>query len=306
MMSLAAKVFAISLTWILMLLCVWIWSNDFSRNSAHRSMSVQTGSLHTANRTSKEVIRQVKNGTYDTSHFEKKRLIPPFFRYKEEFQVAPKYRLSSSNRRTISTEVYAKRFCADQNAVLWFDMLQDVMGESRIQYSVVRDPIDRFLSGFVDKCINEVGKEKMRCFGCNGDMSCFVPKLYNVMLVWQYTKSTKYQYELAHFAPQTWYCNFKDHFDDYIIVRYKKGSYGVSQVADELDSIFSRAGVPYDIRKEIHKQLLVGKTQHKTSGTSARSRARKALFDNVRLLTLVTYMYYYDFIVFGFSLPVLM
>ncbi|RCN32585.1 hypothetical protein ANCCAN_21610 [Ancylostoma caninum] len=59
----------------------------------------------------------------------------------------------SANHRTISTEVYAKRFCADQNAVLWYDLLQDVMGESRIQYSVVRDPIDRFLSGFVDKCI---------------------------------------------------------------------------------------------------------------------------------------------------------
>ncbi|RCN38040.1 hypothetical protein ANCCAN_16071 [Ancylostoma caninum] len=233
MVSLPAKVFGITLAWISLLLCTWIWSSDFSQHSGHRSMPVQTGSLHTANRTSREIIVRVKNGSYDTSPFGKSRLVPPFFRYKEEFQVAPKYRLSScliekvmttiteaifcyitnttefmANQRTISTEVYAKRFCADQNAVLWYDLLQDVVEESRIQYSVVRDPIDRFLSGFVDKCI-------------------------------------KYGY-----------CNFTDHFDEYIIVRYRKGPHGVSQVADELDSIFLRAGIPYDIRKEIHEQLL--------------------------------------------------
>ncbi|EPB69505.1 hypothetical protein ANCCEY_11411 [Ancylostoma ceylanicum] len=146
-------------------------------------------------------------------------------------QVAPKYHLSSciiekvmstitdaifcyitntseftANNRTISTEVYAQRFCVDRNVVLGFDSLQNVLGDSRVQYSIVRDPIDRFLSGFVDKCIK--------------------------------------------------YCNFKDHFDDYVIIRYKKGSHGVSKLADEIDSIFSRAHIPYHIRREIRDQLL--------------------------------------------------
>ncbi|EYC26384.1 hypothetical protein Y032_0010g1125 [Ancylostoma ceylanicum] len=228
-----------------------------------------------------ELIRRIKNGSYNTAPFEKSRLIPPFFRYKETFQVAPKYHLSSciiekvmstitdaifcyitntseftANNRTISTEVYAQRFCVDRNVVLGFDSLQNVLGDSRVQYSIVRDPIDRFLSGFVDKCINEYGKEKTRCFGCNGDMRCFISRLYNLMITRQRENSTKYQYELAHFSPQTWYCNFKDHFDDYVIIRYKKGSHGVSKLADEIDSIFSRAHIPYHIRREIRDQLL--------------------------------------------------
>ncbi|ETN86611.1 hypothetical protein NECAME_16252 [Necator americanus] len=56
------------------------------------------------------------------------------------------------NNRTISTEEYYRRFCLDQNDMT-YDEVHNILGSSRVEYAVVRDPVERFLSGFVDKCI---------------------------------------------------------------------------------------------------------------------------------------------------------
>lgn len=47
----------------------------------------------------------------------------------------------------------------------------------------------------------------------------------------------------------------------------------------------------------------VGRTYHSTSGTMEAKRAYDTLMNNETLLTIVTQMYYYDYIVFNFTLP---
>ncbi|EPB69090.1 protein tyrosine kinase [Ancylostoma ceylanicum] len=173
----------------------------------------------------KYLRQQLEDHTYDTSPFRTETLIQPFFRYKELFK----------------DEYLAKNY--------------SIVGRSlgRIKFAVLRDPIDRFLSGFVDKCIM--------------------------------------------------YCNFKEHLEDYIFVRYQKCTNGIATYAREFDKIFRMARVPEDLRREIQSEILVGRTPHTTRGSGPRYAAERELFNNRTLLDIVMKMFYFDYKVFGFSLP---
>ncbi|VDL80108.1 unnamed protein product [Nippostrongylus brasiliensis] len=125
-----------------------------------------------------EIYHQIKNGTYDTAPFEKSSLMPPFYSFSEKFLISPRYKISQcliekvistiteaifcyidnpvefeANNRTISTESYEIRFCEERHQRSSALAARDAVGRDRIEFALVRDPIDRFLSGFVDKCI---------------------------------------------------------------------------------------------------------------------------------------------------------
>ncbi|KIH69650.1 hypothetical protein ANCDUO_00026 [Ancylostoma duodenale] len=108
--------------------------------------------------------------------FNKTGVFPPFHRYREYFQDIPKYRLCTcfiekvmstirdgifcylkdpvefvSHNRRISTENYVNRFCStgsDRSRCSY----ETERSARRVKFAVVRDPIDRFLSGYADKC----------------------------------------------------------------------------------------------------------------------------------------------------------
>ncbi|KIH59664.1 hypothetical protein ANCDUO_10097 [Ancylostoma duodenale] len=113
-----------------------------------------------------------------------------------------------------------------------------------------------------------------------------------------------FHYELAHFSPQTWYCNFKENLHNYKIVRHGQDKNGVAALSHELDAIYKAAHVPEDVRQGIHRELCVGKSENFTNGTTELKNAYDTLMSNETLLNIITRMYYYDFIVFNFTLPV--
>ncbi|WKY08134.1 hypothetical protein Q1695_007546 [Nippostrongylus brasiliensis] len=120
---------------------------------------------------------QVKEGTYNTAPFDKNELLPPFEKYFRGFQVSQKYHLArcriakvmttltyaifcyisnstefDADNRRISTENVRDRFCGEQNIANGVD-IRKLLGPQAIQFAIVRDPVDRFLSGFVEKCV---------------------------------------------------------------------------------------------------------------------------------------------------------
>ncbi|EYC05368.1 hypothetical protein Y032_0082g1540 [Ancylostoma ceylanicum] len=99
------------------------------------------------------------------------------------------------------------------------------------------------------------------------------------------------------------YCNFKENFNDFIIIKYESGHRGIRNVASQFDDIFTLAGVPSHHRAVIRKEMLVGRTIHSTSGTTLRRHVEMLLYSNRTLLQMITQLYYYDFIVFGFKFP---
>ncbi|KIH69649.1 hypothetical protein ANCDUO_00025 [Ancylostoma duodenale] len=192
-------------------------------------------------------------------------------------------------------------FCKDEYLAKNYSIVGKSLG--RIKFAVLRDPIDRFLSGFVDKCIMRPKDVETRCFACMGNLGCFIEAFYKKLQEVYNTNDTTYHFEVAHMAPQTWYCNFKEHLDDYIFVRYQKCTSGIAVYAREFDKIFRMARVPEDLRREIQGEILVGRTPHTTRGSGPRLAAERELFNNRTLLDIVMKMFYFDYKVFGFSLP---
>ncbi|RCN30209.1 hypothetical protein ANCCAN_24025, partial [Ancylostoma caninum] len=153
--------------------CFWVWFKDPIQGAGPQ--------ICFKNSCATDVVERVKIGNNDPAPFNRTDLIVPFFRYQEGFVVAPSYHLSSckiekvmttiadaifcfltnrteflANNRTISTEQFHTRFCLDQNRQVGYEKLHNSLGEPRLEYAVVRHPIERFLSGFIDKCIKWV------------------------------------------------------------------------------------------------------------------------------------------------------
>ncbi|ETN83028.1 hypothetical protein NECAME_01827 [Necator americanus] len=239
------------------------------------------------------------------------RLLPPYHNLVEAIMVEPKYNLVScqiekvmttirdgifcyltnnteflAHNRSISTEYWTSRFCDNTFLRLGVEEVLEEFGPNLTLFTVVRHPIDRFLSGYVDKCINEKGyfpSEKL-CFSCGHDLRCFIEKLYKIL--WEYYMNNTNvhtiigrditYYHIRHFAPQTWYCNFKKFKNDYIIVDYHTGTNGTVRIADEFDKIFEQAHVPDDMRAVIHSEMLNQTNAFRRHNTSFDVSFRKA------------------------------
>ncbi|KIH61350.1 hypothetical protein ANCDUO_08382 [Ancylostoma duodenale] len=100
--------------------------------------------------------------------------------------------------------VAVARFCGDSNHYTNITTVQHLLGERRIEYATIRNPIYRFLSGYTDKCINKGRVYKEICFGCQDNMGCFLENLYSLMGTIQQSIDRGHTLELTHFAPQTW------------------------------------------------------------------------------------------------------
>ncbi|CAJ0591737.1 unnamed protein product [Cylicocyclus nassatus] len=208
-----------------------------------------------------------------------------------------------ANNRRISTENFVNRFCSSGTDREKCSSITE-QSPKRIKFAVVRDPIDRFLSGYADKCYpKRLPLPPERCFGCEQNINCFVETLLSKLRsIIRDPHATNYM-ETSHFAPQTWSCNFKEHLYDYTIIKYESGPQGIRDIATQFDNIFSLAGVPDYYRSEIQKEMLIGKTIHTTSGTDLRRHVENLLYSNRTLLRMITQLYYFDFIVFGFKFP---
>lgn len=72
---------------------------------------------------------------------------------------------------------------------------------------IVRNPIQRFISAFTDKCVIRYTESGGRCYGCFDDLKCFINTLYNRLLKQVNHPNKVYEatYIDRHFYPQSWY-----------------------------------------------------------------------------------------------------
>ncbi|KAI1711331.1 sulfotransferase family domain-containing protein [Ditylenchus destructor] len=100
-------------------------------------------------------------------------------------------------------------------------------------FTVVRHPIDRLLSGFLDKCIGHpiyldtnTEEDKFACYGCGANFTCFVIHQYHRLM----TQSQHPHYRITnadlHFFPQNWRCEFDRFLANISIVKYSNPQTG--------------------------------------------------------------------------------
>ncbi|ETN69510.1 hypothetical protein NECAME_05223 [Necator americanus] len=275
-----------------------------------------------------EIIDQIESETLQTAPFIAEHLVPPFYNYWSVYVTSPPFnfhhQLSTclvektmttlrsaimcflsfhdefvDRNRTISTESHSTRYCYKDNTFYNFPDAQASTKGNQTMFSLVRHPIDRFLSGYVNKCIMEAPKDH-RCYGCNENLNCFVERLYETLWEAYNSKMTEYDFDLAHFAPQTWYCQYRTNLNNYVLVDY---STETEELVRQLDLVYGRAGVPQSYRVVISSEIRRQRSNNSTSQTSDRASVeRHPLIDEKTYRRLVQ-IYYYDFVVFGYSLP---
>ncbi|CEF66643.1 Sulfotransferase family-containing protein [Strongyloides ratti] len=151
---------------------------------------------------------------------------------------------------------------------------------------ITRNPVDRFISNFIDRCIRKPTKE------------------YNYMLKESNSVMMRKDFEDMHFFPQNWRCNFRKILSNYTVIKYQnKNIRDIEEVVSSLNNIFYEQKVPNSTLTFIRNQLLSSKTMHTTIDTKAREFFENRLTRSPFLMEYIIRMYYYDFKLFNYTIP---
>uniref|UniRef100_A0A8L8JZV0 Ig-like domain-containing protein n=1 Tax=Heligmosomoides polygyrus TaxID=6339 RepID=A0A8L8JZV0_HELPZ len=133
-----------------------------------------------------------------------------------DFQVAPQYRLGLCTVPKIMSTINLAIFCFLKHPKRYMVEKRQISKEmswprsSRIslRFSVIRHPIDRFLSAYTDKCLDCTHL----CYGCGTDINCFIER-FNSKIRYYARHSFHYLDELTyHLAPLNWWEIFSSLF----------------------------------------------------------------------------------------------
>ncbi|KAI6175026.1 hypothetical protein M3Y97_00986400 [Aphelenchoides bicaudatus] len=212
--------------------------------------------------------------------------------------------------RQINQESYSRRFCQWKNELnLQHQGLHVLNKTTGIELSndwmymaIVRDPIDRFLSAFVDKCVR--WPRGAQCNNCKANMTCFVQQEYRRMMEEGKKNRLERSWEDRHFFAQNWYCDFRSNYDKYNFIHYSNNPKDFDKFLKEFANLLKKRGIPETSIEYIMSQLKGGKTTNSTIQSEARQYFEKLLRSSPYLMEYILRMYHHDFQLFHFKVPV--
>ncbi|CAI5455561.1 unnamed protein product [Caenorhabditis angaria] len=257
--------------------------------------------------------------------------IPPFFHHETRFKIAPDYHMINcvvhksmstvitglmcylfNRKRFVSvdsqinmTEWEKASLCRSENGVQTIRQLQRRVKSNDFKNwslsMITRDPVDRFISGYVDRCIR-VAEGPAPCNGCDKNLTCFVLSEYERFMKQTMKKKLVNTFEDRHFYPQNWRCGLNRMRDQYEFIRYSSDP--TKELMTDLFKIAQRQGVPKSELEYIEQELTRNrKTSHTTAYSPAREFYEKRLRENPFLMEYVVRMFYHDFVILGYSFP---
>ncbi|KAE9413910.1 hypothetical protein Angca_008457, partial [Angiostrongylus cantonensis] len=258
-------------------------------------------------------------------------IVPPFIQYESRHMVALRYGVSTcviyKNLSTIMTAImcylyntllyrqrvvdmtrdtYSVRFCKGKNEYGSIRALRPFRNQtsgkdiSWLNIIVTRDPLERFISGFINKCLREKDREEV-CYNCGNNIQCVMERQYERLMGVSQTPSLHHTVEDSHFAPQTWHCELRSNLRRYKLIKYSGSN--ITLMMNELDLELRKRGVPNDILQDIRSQVLRKRTTHETYNSHERVLYENQLRSSPYLMKLLVKMFYYDYLTFGYSLP---
>jgi len=143
------------------------------------------------------------------------------------------------------------------------------------------------------------------CNGCAFNLACFVQREYERMMNESQQQGFKKSFEDSHFFPQSWRCNFQHLLGEYTILRYPEDGSQTSHKAfiDQITVLLLQRNVSVEEMGYIREQLASNRSQHTTSTSRTHHFLKERLSSSPYLMELIVRMFYWDFVLFNFTLP---
>ncbi|PIO61199.1 hypothetical protein TELCIR_17286 [Teladorsagia circumcincta] len=145
---------------------------------------------------------------------------------------------------------------------------------------VTREPVDRFLSGFIDRCI----RAGQYAFADKGG-----------------TPRPKITMEDIHVFPQNWRCDMESYYDKYQFIRYSNDPSG--SLLEDLTPLLRSQNVSESAINYISESLRSGRTAHSTIKSGARAFLEDRIRQSPYLMELIIRSFYYDYKLLHYPLP---
>uniref|UniRef100_A0A0N5C370 Sulfotransfer_1 domain-containing protein n=1 Tax=Strongyloides papillosus TaxID=174720 RepID=A0A0N5C370_STREA len=149
---------------------------------------------------------------------------------------------------------------------------------------VVRNPIERFISGFVYLFYtHKVRHYKKFCLGCAKDFKCFVNKLH------------------THFYPQNMQCNYLKNKNKFVVLKFDPKN--LESFYRSLEEILIQQNVPREKVEFIDKEIRTYRIKHPTTGKAKTIEFIKNFYKEKGVIEKLIEIFHSDFKEFDFRIP---
>ncbi|CAJ0603910.1 unnamed protein product [Cylicocyclus nassatus] len=202
---------------------------------------------------------------------------------------------------------FVERSCSPRNGLHRYSQVEKLAhGYPWMNFAMVRDPAERFLSGFMYMCssakmVNET------CEGCIGDLKCALRRTLEHSQKFASGDLSADSNLLWHLGPQNWHCDLQHNIDKFELIQYSPND--PDKVAADLRYVLTVGGVePWHIEL-ILSQVSNGTTCHATTHLAEKSVYMKQMEDPEvkELLTKrmhsILQVFFWDYVLFNYPLP---
>ncbi|WKY08759.1 hypothetical protein Q1695_007908 [Nippostrongylus brasiliensis] len=192
-----------------------------------------------------------------------------------------------------------QRSCHENNAVHSLKQVKKLTaGEKWVNFAMVREPEERFLSGFLFMCTpnNTVSS---KCEGCINDIECALKTTIDHARRFAAGELSATSFLLWHLGPQNWHCHFQK---DKRMQVFKYSPTEKKKTLKDITTILEDGGVNPSTINYVISSISNSSTKHETFRSSAREFFKKQLRTR-KMQRLLVKLLYWDYIMFDYPLP---
>uniref|UniRef100_A0A7I4YK50 Carbohydrate sulfotransferase n=1 Tax=Haemonchus contortus TaxID=6289 RepID=A0A7I4YK50_HAECO len=212
---------------------------------------------------------------------------------------SPEFR-HNKNNITITND--HKRSCYHKNGLHAFDQVKKLAhGEKWVNFAMIREPEERFLSGFMFMCTPN-NTANSTCEGCIDDIRCALETVIEQARRFIAGDFSARTYLLWHLGPQNWRCHFQKNMDNIRIFKYSPRDQ--QKTLTDLTMVLTEGGVKSADIDFIISHISRHSTRHATYRNTRADYFRKQL-KKLQMQKMLVELLYWDYILFDYPLPAL-